>query len=477
MADVVIVGNGVLGLSLARALAKARLRTTVVGPEQRTGSASEAAGAMLGCFGEVTAATLKSEPGRARLRLAVAARRLWDGHLAELSEHRAGQNARIAAGTVVLLNAAGVREVDDRNFAAIRTALAEHGEHCEELAPDAIDWIAPDPAVRPLQAIHLQHEHAINPGLLLAQLRAQFLDAGGSEVPSLAVRLLRSAGAVSGVALDTGETLSARHVVLAAGAGTQALIETLPDIAAPIPPLCSGFGTAVVLQAGAQPGHVVRTPNRAFGCGLHAVPRGNGQVYVGATNVVEADVRTQAVVQDIVALLGAATRQLRRDLWGSEVRTIRTGNRPLSLDGFPLLGPTALDGLWLLTGTNRDGLHLSPLLAQELARWIMGGKPHPDVARFAPVRAPIEVMSREEAVSAAGLHMIATGYEADWSLPSEWPSLLTGLLQERFAAVAAGLSDRFTPPPEILSGARTSPRIAHMLRAYYAAVENNAPSR
>ena len=51
--DVVVVGNGVLGLSLATALTlRSAGKIAVVGDETRAFAATPAAGAMLGCFGE-----------------------------------------------------------------------------------------------------------------------------------------------------------------------------------------------------------------------------------------------------------------------------------------------------------------------------------------------------------------------------------------------------------------------------------------
>jgi glycine/D-amino acid oxidase-like deaminating enzyme len=88
------------------------------------------------------------------------------------------------------------------------------------------------------------------------------------------------------------------------------------------------------------PRSVLRTPNRAFACGLHVVPRGDGQVYVGATNVISPDPRQTALVSDVLFLLECGVRQVRRNLGRSGLRRIQVGNRPVALDGMPLLGET-----------------------------------------------------------------------------------------------------------------------------------------
>lgn len=93
-------------------------------------------------------------------------------------------------------------------------------------------------------------------------------------------------GRVTGVRLEDGRALGAAQVVLAMGVGTQAVLDELPELARRIPRIFSGGGTSLLLQV-PRPSlqHVVRTPNRAFACGLHGMPRGGDQLYFGATNI------------------------------------------------------------------------------------------------------------------------------------------------------------------------------------------------
>ena len=71
LADIVVVGNGALGLFLADELAgrNSQKKIAVVGPRDRNGGASQAAGAMLGCFSEVTNDTLRTDASRARFEI------------------------------------------------------------------------------------------------------------------------------------------------------------------------------------------------------------------------------------------------------------------------------------------------------------------------------------------------------------------------------------------------------------------------
>lgn len=473
--DAVVVGNGALGLSLGLVLVRRGQRVALVGEPHRPYAASTAAGAMLGCFGEVTATTLAGPYGRAKLDLDVQATRLWDAWLAELDEDAGegtARDVRTARGTVVLHNTIGVPEIDDASMRSIRQALDLYEEPYEDIDPASVDWLDPQPTARPLAAMFIPGEHAVDTAALLPALESAFVRRGGTLVPDEAAEVVRSGGAARGVRLAGGEELHAPVVVLAAGVGSQGLLDKLPGIAAGIPRLISGFGISAVLRtdpATPLPDSVLRTPNRAFACGLHLVPRGAGQVYVGATNTMRPEPSLEPSVRGLQFLLDCAVRQLRRDLWFSGIARTQVGNRPVTLDGYPLLGGSGLDGLWLMTGTYRDGLHMSPLLAARMADWILDDKPAPELELFQPVRAPIQTMSREETVRYAVVHRLATGHEWNWSLPVEWPGILEGFFETSYRTHAQDIDDSFTPPPDILAFVPAFPELAGMLRRYYAA--------
>ncbi|MFH8337784.1 NAD(P)/FAD-dependent oxidoreductase [Streptomyces sp. AM6-12] len=467
--DVVIAGNGVLGLSLAWVLARRGQRVAVLGRPGRPWAGSTAAGAMLGCFGEVTTSLLASEHGRAKLELGIAARALWPQWLAELEERTEGAPVQTAQGTTVVLNTIGTAEIDDANYRAIRAELTRYSEPFEDVEPADLDWVDAEPISRPLKAFHIPGEHAVDSAALLERLEAAVVQAGGTLVPEFAARVEYRGDHVTGVVLADGRRIAAGHVTLAAGARTQELLDSLP-VGPRIPRLVSGYGVSALIRTvdGSTPDSVVRTPNRSFACGLHVVPRGDGHVYVGATNVISADPRDTAEMRDLVFLLQCAHRQVRRNLWNSDVTKVQVGNRPVSMDGFPLLGDGGMRGLSVMTGTYRDGLHLSPLLAQDFAARVLGEETRPDVARFAPVRQPLRTGTREEIVDVLIDHQMGIGYEQDWTIPVEWHQWIEMDLRPGTLAWANGLDPEFTPPAELLFASRFDPELVSVLRKYYA---------
>lgn len=467
--DTVVVGNGALGLSLGLVLARRGLKVAVVGEIARPYAASAAAGAMNGCFGEVTPHLLKSEHGRLKLAMDFQATELWDGWEQELVQDSDEDSIRTATGTIVILNTIGIPEIDTAGYEAIRTALDEYKEPYEELDPAELDWLDPVPTSRPLKAMSIPGEHAVHAPALLRALSTAFTRGGGTLVDGMVDQVRLDGHKAGGVRLASGETLSTGNVVLAAGAATSRLLGCLDEeVQRRIPAVVAGRGVALLVKTidGAVPGSVIRTPNRAFACGLHIVPRDNGRVYLGATNEVEPQLGTAAAIGELNLLLGG-TRQMRADLVDGWVEKILVGNRPVPLDGFPLIGETGVDGLWMMTGTYRDGLHQSPLLAQHMAERILGEAYDKELDVFTPIRPPIQAMTREECLEMAVKHTLGTGYEHDWTIPDDWPPMIEEHFRKAFAQKLEDIDSEFTPPPELVCFADAEIHAA--LRTYYQA--------
>jgi len=162
--DVVVVGNGVLGLSTAVEVGRRapEVRIAVVGPRARPAAASTAAGAVVNCFGEVTAGTAGHPAARAKFAIARQALDSWPRWLDMLADATgpAGEVVHTPGTTVVLSGRSG--QVAVRNFEAMRAALVEHGESHEVLDPCEVVGSAPEPGARPSHAVHLHREGAVD---------------------------------------------------------------------------------------------------------------------------------------------------------------------------------------------------------------------------------------------------------------------------------------------------------------------------
>lgn len=412
-ADVLIVGNGAVGLFLADELIERQMGTVaVVGPSAREGGASQAAGAMMGCFGEVTSETLRTEAGRAKFEIGVAAHDLWKKDVLPRLEEASppDQPLKVTPDTYVVLNGIGA-ELDTINFKAIIAALDAYGKPWTEVDPDDIAGYEPRTDCRALRAIHLPEEGGVDGRGVLAALEARLRGAGAPIIDQTVKRLLSSGGVVTGVELDDGNVIEAGTVVVAAGARSEELLRSASDDLE-IMPTFPGLGFAVVARrlAGEPFRSVVRTPNRGFACGLHVVPVNGGREYLGATNRLVDHVTSDAWLGDIRYLTQYSMQQLDEEISRHQVELWLRGNRPITLDGFPLIGWLPLSGLYLLSGTYRDGFHCAPLLAIHVANELQG-KPGVLDPMFNPIRQPIVTRTMEHSIEEYVQHNLAAWFE------------------------------------------------------------------
>lgn len=470
--DVIVVGAGAIGGSIAYELSSRGLKVCRVGETARTNAASKAAGAMNGCFGEVTSGLLASEHGRLKLNMDRQAQDLWPAWAERLAADSGISTPLFSAsGTHVLLNSAGMDEVDTVNYEAIEHTLQAYGEQYETIDPRAMEWLAPDHLVRPLRGLFIPNEHAVDSHLLLEKLDAALLANHGTLINENARRVIAEGAVATGVELLSGEVLWGKKVVVAAGVQSLDLLSEFDTLVNKIPPLFSGYGVSILVKLPedmALPQSVIRTPNRAFACGLHCVPRGDGVLYLGATNILSERPKHHALISDVQFLLDCAVDQLNLDLHSAEIISIQVGNRPIPADGFPLIGECGMQGLWLATGTYRDGLHQSPLLAAYIADCLTGVKSTGlDLSTFNPVRAPLTGLARELTVGETVKQMFATGYEYRWDVKPYWLPILDKGLSSNYQQLIDELHPSFTPPPELVAFSYLYESMRVKLAQYY----------
>ena len=216
------------------------------------------------------------------------------------------------------------------------------------------------------------------------------------------------------------------------------------------------------------PNSVIRTPNRAFACGLHCVPRGDGVLYLGATNIISERPKQQALISDVQFLLDCAVDQLNLDLHDAEIISIQVGNRPIPADGFPLIGECCIKGLWLATGTYRDGLHQSPLLARYIADCLADVETFGlDLSAFKPCSRSIIWICPRAYSQRNGTADVCHWIRVSLGLKALLVSSLDEGLSRNYEQLINNLHPSFTPPPELVAFGYLYESILKRLSHYY----------
>ena len=352
MKDVIVVGGGAIGLFCAVRLRLGGARVWLLdsGPEHQTyytPIASAAAAGMLAPIGEAASA---------HERVALESFELW-------KEFRAGaewaDGVRFDGAVVVRPNAG-----EASAFAANASRL---GQKVSNLSAGDVRKRTGFRA-KVDHALFVEAEGAVDPLRVLTGLAMQahalgvlrLYDTDASEVTA------------TSVTSHEGKVLEADAVVLAPGAwATEKLMHAAPALKR----VRAGKGILAAVELEKRLG-----PNLRAGDFYLAQRRED--VVLGAT--LEFDRYDRKVDRDKVAELHAAAERL---LPGEVKLTEKAwaGIRPMSPDGWPLIGPTG-QGVLLAAGHSRDGWLMAPITAEIITAYVFGNEIPAGWAALSPER-------------------------------------------------------------------------------------------
>ena len=365
--DVVIVGGGVIGLSIAYELAREGITPTVL-DRAELGRAASWAGA--GIISPGSERPTRDPWSALRTRSA----RLYPEWSAALREETGIDNGYRRSGGVDVARTA--EEDDDLKAAAGR--WRREGIAFERLPPAEFGRV--EPALNPeLRVAYFLPDRAQvrNPRHVRA-LAGAVARRGGRLRPGLAATGFRvESGRLTAVLTAEGP-LPSRAAVVAAGPWSAALLAGA-GVRVETPPI---KGQIVLLKCDRPV--LTRIVERGKN---YLVPRDDGRVLVGATEE-DAGFDTRSTPSAVRDLLDEALI-LCPSLADAEVERSWAGLRPGSIDGRPYLGPApGVEGLFVATGHRRAGLQLSPATAEAMADLVLGRPPRIDLTAFRLDREP-----------------------------------------------------------------------------------------
>ena len=373
--DLVVLGGGIIGLSVAwRALSRG-LQVTVVERERPGAGSTHVAAGMLA---PVSEAAFGEED---LLRLNRESARRYPAWIEELREASGRDPGYRACGTLLLARDGDQAEALERE-AAYREAL---DLPARRLRPSEARRLEPALAPALRAALEVPDDHAVDPRALAATLAMAIERAGGRLIAGVAAReLLRDRGRVTGIALAGGRRVAAERLVVSAGCWSASLAGLAEDERMPVRPV---KGQLLRLRDPAGPGlldRVVRTED------AYIVARGDGRYVLGAT-VEERGWDTSVTAGAIHELLREATAVV-PGIAELEVEESLAGLRPGMPDNAPALGPgIGPVGLHWATGHHRHGVLLAPVTADLVVSALLEEPLPAFAAPFSPARFAVGV--------------------------------------------------------------------------------------
>ncbi|MCB9072212.1 MAG: FAD-dependent oxidoreductase [Bdellovibrionaceae bacterium] len=410
--SVIIVGNGVLGLTTAYRLAQLApdLPVKIIGPDHHKGCASLAAAAMLNSFCEVEPRTLNHPILKERFLLNREAVPLWPEFLKNLI-NESGVQIYHGFGTYLIENHAA-DELDDLNFNAVIDALKKFEEPFSYVESSQIPNYAPSSRLRAANAILIPNEGFLNPVDLFAALKARLQQFQNVEFVNQTVdHVIANGSSVRSVVLNNGKQVDGTMFFLAPGATFSKIVEK-SNLPISFPKVFYGVGCSILLKTGDfTHSYCVRTPNRGLACGVYSAPFDREHTIIGASNFISPVPEDAVRLTSVHTLIEAAMEQINTVFYRSQLVKVNVGWRPTSEDTLPILGQTQLDNLVVATGTKRDGLHCSPLLSTLFARLLLKESIDYDLSLYSPHRKRVSLFTRDEAIEDSVNHTINAAYQ------------------------------------------------------------------
>lgn len=359
-ADIVIIGAGIIGCTIARLLALRGADVIVVDGDTPGRCATWAAGGMLSPL-------IESAADDPFFHLADRSFDLYPA-LVERVEGESGMS--VDYRTSGKLQCA----LDDSNAAALRRLYdSPRAKQYGLRLLDGDDARAFQPGLsRDVQcALFVERDHCVD-NRLFAQAIAASAAAVGVRfmIGSPVITVGGDASGVAGVALASGGILAADTVVVAAGAWS-ALLERLPT-AIPVAPVRGQMLAVDTGPRGADGSAMFECVVGTEAC--YMIPRSDGRLVIGAT--VEHVGFDAGPTPHGIAWLIECARAVMPGIAALPLIETWAGYRPGTPDGWPIIGADpAMRGLVHATGHYRNGILLAPVTAEAVASIIDGNAP------------------------------------------------------------------------------------------------------
>jgi glycine oxidase len=360
--DVLIIGGGIIGCSIAWRLAQAGMKVTVLDRGEPGMEASWAAAGMLAPVGEQLEPLVFSD-------LCIASRGLYPRFAAEIEEST-GQSVGYRRDGSLLVALDEKQEEDLRQIHQTQTA---HGFKLQPLTQAEILGRAPQLSPEIRSGLFVPEDHWVDNQRLMRGLLAACEHAGVQIQAGCAVREFHTeSDRVDSAIVDGGAHYVAKTFVLAAGCWSGEVVGWQHS------PLIPCAGQMMEFELCRDIPFVVRA-------GIHyLVPRPEYRILLGTT----AEYRGYEKAVTAKGLQSILENTVRLVPQVGDGRFLRawSGLRPDTPDHLPLLGYGEAENLVFATGHFRNGILLAPVTAEIVSDLILKGATSRPLEAYRPTR-------------------------------------------------------------------------------------------
>ena len=372
-ADVLVIGGGIIGLSVAFRLRQAGVEVTLL-ERGLCGRESSWAGAGIIAPGN---------PHRSDSLYAIhcASLERYPEFCAELADVSGIDPQYVNCGALNLLTTEQFVQMAGSNIrvtADLRTAQGK--PVLELLAPQQCAELEPNVTGECLAVLHCRRTAQVrNPRILQALQSACEKLGVVIHQHKMVTSLVLKGHRVIGVQC-TDETFNAGHVVICAGAWSATIGPTSVGELIPVHPV---RGQIVLVHMDQPPFAPIINKRHNY-----LVSRPDGHVLIGTTKEPEAGFDKRNTAHGVNQMITAAISMV-PDLSDAQVVGMWAGLRPGTPDMRPHIGPIpGFEGLIAATGHYRIGLTLAPVTADIIKELIIDGRCAFDLSRCMPGRKP-----------------------------------------------------------------------------------------
>ncbi|HET8785003.1 MAG TPA: FAD-dependent oxidoreductase [Candidatus Limnocylindrales bacterium] len=357
-ARVVIIGGGVIGCAIARALvARGVDGVLLVEAKADVGEGASKANSAIVHTG------FDARPGTAEARLLRAAAAHWTTLAEDLGV------PFLSVGAIMLARTA---DDEERLRSVVRPLAEAHGVQTELLDPTALRAEAGYVTADARLGLAIPDESIVDPFWLTRAFAESAIASGATVLRDARVIGLQSRDDAVDVTLEDGATIRAEQVIDAAGLAAGEVATWLGDTSFSITPRKGQF---LVSEETFEVDRIVLPVPGPMGKGMLVTPIVFGGILLGPT-AVDIDDPTDRSTDPTEAerIIAACSTLVPAIADAVPVRSF-AGLRPVPSTGEYIVGPSAVtDRLWLACGVRSTGISASPAIAEEVADGVLAAR-------------------------------------------------------------------------------------------------------